>query len=106
MSTRKRCRGGTIAQPSILTWGRKKSKAMASSTTTSTTPFIIGMRDAYFDALYDIFKKDKNAVFITADNGAPTLDKFASDFPDQYYQVGIAEQQMFGLAAGMAVEGR
>lgn len=76
---------------------------MASKT---ATPFITGMRDAYFDALYDIFKKDKNAVFITADNGAPTLDKFASDFPDQYYQVGIAEQQMFGLAAGMAVEGR
>lgn len=72
----------------------------------SSTPFIIGMRDAYFDALYQIFKKDKNAVFVTADNGAPTLDKFASDFPDQYYQVGIAEQQMMGMAAGLAVEGR
>lgn len=70
------------------------------------TPFIIGMRDAYFDVLYEIFKKDKNAVFVTADNGAPTLDKFASDFPDQYFQVGIAEEQMMGLAAGLAVEGR
>jgi transketolase len=72
----------------------------------ASTPFIIGMRDAYFDVLYQIFKRDKNAIFVTADNGAPTLDKFASDFPDQYYQVGIAEQQMMGLAAGLAVEGR
>ena len=72
----------------------------------NSTPFIVGMRDSYFDELYKIFQKDSNAVFITADNGAPTLDKFASDFPDQYYTVGIAEQQMFGLAAGLAVEGR
>jgi len=70
------------------------------------TPFIIGMRDAYFDELYKIFQADPNAVFITADNGAPTLDKFASDMPDQYYQVGIAEQQLFGLATGLATEGR
>lgn len=72
----------------------------------SSTPFQIGMRDAYFQELYQIFKEDKNAVFITADNGAPTLDDFAKDFPDQYFQVGIAEQQMMGMAAGMAVEGR
>lgn len=72
----------------------------------NSTKFIIGMRDAYFNELYHIFEKDQNAVFLTADNGAPTLDKFAADFPDQYYTVGIAEQQLLGLAAGLAVEGR
>jgi len=70
------------------------------------TKFIIGMRDAFFDALYEIFRKDENAVFITADNGAPTLDKFADDMPDQFYTVGIAEQQLIGMACGMAFEGK
>jgi len=72
----------------------------------TTTPFIIGMRDAFFDALYPIFVKDSNAVLITADNGAPSLDKFAQNLPDQFYNVGIAEQQMMGLACGMAFEGK
>lgn len=72
----------------------------------SSTPWIIGMRDSYFNELYKIFKEDKNAFFVTADNGAPTLDSFALDFPNQYAQVGIAEEQMMGLAAGLAVEGR
>ena len=74
--------------------------------TTATTKFIIGMRDAFFDALYDIFREDKNAVFVTADNGAPSLDKFAETLPGQFYTVGIAEQELIGMAAGMALEGK
>jgi len=73
---------------------------------TNSTPFIIGMRDSYFDELFEIFKKDHNAVFVSADNGSPRLDQFASDLPDQYFTVGIAEEEMMGLAAGLAVEGR
>ncbi len=72
----------------------------------STTKFIMGMRDAFFESLYKIFLKDKNAVFITADNGAPTLDKFAENLPDQFFNVGIAEQQLIGMASGMAFEGK
>lgn len=72
----------------------------------STTKFIIGMRDAFFDALYEIFLNDKNVVFITADNGAPTLDKFAENIPGQFFNVGIAEQQMIGMASGLAFEGK
>lgn len=70
------------------------------------TKFILGMRDAFFNGLYDVFKRDKNCVMITADNGAPALDKFAGEFPKQYYNVGIAEQQMMGMACGMAFEGK
>jgi transketolase len=69
------------------------------------TKFIIGMRDAFFDALYQIFRDDQDCIIVTADNGAPSLDKFA-ELPGQFYQVGIAEQQMFGMAAGMAFEGK
>ncbi len=71
-----------------------------------TTGFIIGMRDAFFDALYPLFEQDKNAIIITADNGAPSLDKFSENLPSQFFNVGIAEQQLIGLAAGMALEGK
>jgi transketolase len=72
----------------------------------STTKFIVGMRDAFFDALYPIFQEDPDTVFITADNGAPSLDKFVQNLPDQFITVGIAEQQLIGLACGMAFEGK
>jgi transketolase len=72
----------------------------------SATPRIIGMRDAFFNALFEIFRQDKNCVMITADNGAPSLDQFARQLSGQFVQVGIAEQQMFGMAAGLAVEGK
>ena len=70
------------------------------------TGFILGMRDVFFDTLFPIFEKDENTIFITADNGAPTLDKYGDTHPDRYYTVGIAEQFMIGLAAGLAVEGK
>lgn len=72
----------------------------------SSTKFIIGMRDAFFEALYEIAKYDKNVIVISADNGAPTLDKFAQTLPRQFFTVGIAEQQMIGMACGMALEGK
>ena len=64
------------------------------------------MRDAFFNALYEIAKQDKNVIIITADNGAPTLDQFSQNLPNQFFTVGIAEQQMIGMACGMAVEGK
>lgn len=70
------------------------------------TKFIIGMRDAFFEALYERACQDRNIILISADNGAPTLDKFWENLPQQCYTVGIAEQQMIGMAAGMAFEGK
>ena len=70
------------------------------------TKFIQGQRDQFFEALFPIFKADRNCVIITADNGAPSLDQFYKELPDQFFQVGIAEQQMVGMAAGMAIEGK
>ena len=64
------------------------------------------MRDAFFNALYDIARQDKNVIIITADNGAPSLDQFSQNLPNQFFTVGIAEQQMIGMACGMAVEGK
>jgi transketolase len=72
----------------------------------ATTKFILGMRDAFFESLYPYFQKDKNAIFITADNGAPSLDQFSETLPNQFFTVGIAEQQMIGMASGMAYESK
>ncbi len=63
-------------------------------------------RDIFFDALYAQAKEDKDLIFISADQGAPSLDKFRSDLPSQYINVGIAEQQAITLAAGMSYEGK
>ena len=71
-----------------------------------TPKFFTGMRDAFFNALYDIARQDKNTIIITADNGAPSLDQFSQNLPNQFFTVGIAEQQMIGMACGMAVEGK
>lgn len=67
---------------------------------------LVGMRDAFFDALYPILLADKNTFFVSADNGAPSLDKFWDTLPEQCFNVGIAEQQLIGFAAGLAVEGK
>jgi len=71
-----------------------------------STKFIVGMRDAFFDRLYEIASKDRNVIVISADNGAPSLDQFWENLPDQCFTVGIAEQQMIGMACGMAFEGK
>lgn len=72
----------------------------------SDTKFIIGMRDAFFDALYEHAKRDRDVVIVSADNGAPSLDKFWQKLKNQFFTVGIAEQQMIGMAAGLALEGK
>jgi len=63
-------------------------------------------RDAFLDALFPIFQEDRSCVFVTADDGAPALDQYWQQIPERFVQVGIAEQQMIGLAAGLAVEGK
>lgn len=66
----------------------------------------ISMRDAFFDALYTIAKKDRNVVVISADMGAPALDKFRKDLASQFINVGIAEANMVTVAAGLALCGK
>lgn len=61
------------------------------------------IRDAFFDQLYDIASKDKNVIFMTADMGALSLEKFKKDLPGQYINVGISEQNLISVAAGLAL---
>ena len=66
----------------------------------------IDMRDALFDEIYEIAKNDKNVVVIVADTDAFSLHRFKEDFPDQYINVGVAEQNMILVAAGLAMCGK
>lgn len=58
------------------------------------------------DTLVDLAKKNKNIVAITASMKDGTgLTKFAEEFPERFYDVGIAEQHALGFAAGLASSG-
>lgn len=64
------------------------------------------IRDAFFDQLYDIAVKDRNVIFMTADMGAMSLEKFKKNLPGQYINVGISEQNLVSVAAGLALTGK
>ncbi len=66
----------------------------------------ISIRDAFFDKLYDMAKENRNIIFISADMGAPSLDKFRKYLSKQYINTGIAEQSAMSCAAGLATEGK
>ena len=64
------------------------------------------MRDAMINRLYDLSETDKDIMFFTADMGATALDRWRTERKNQYRDVGIAEQAMISIAAGMAKEGK
>lgn len=64
------------------------------------------IRDAFFDVLYDIAQEDRHLIFLTADMGAMSLERFRRDLPKQYINVGVAEQNMVSVAAGLALAGK
>lgn len=64
------------------------------------------MRDTFVETLIEIAKKDKNVHLITGDLGFGVLKPFWEQLPDQFTNAGIAEQNMTGIAAGMAREGK
>ena len=66
----------------------------------------VDMRDAFFNGLYEIIEADKNVIVLTADHGAFGLNKIKKDFPKQYINMGIAEQNMVSVAAGLALSGK
>lgn len=64
------------------------------------------MRDRFVKTLIDIAKKDRNVHLVTGDLGFGVLKPFWEQLPDQFTNVGIAEQNMTSFAAGMALEGK
>ena len=64
------------------------------------------MRDIFVKQLIEEIKKDSSLILITADLGFGSFDEIASDFPGNFLNVGVAEQNMIGVASGMAMLGR
>lgn len=64
------------------------------------------MRNTFIQALEDEAAKNPNIVFITGDLGYSVIENFQKRFPKQFLNAGIAEQDMTGIAAGMASTGK
>ena len=63
------------------------------------------MRDAFIKELLNIARADEKVILITADLGFGVLDNFRKELPSQFINVGVAEQNMVGIATGLALEG-
>lgn len=63
------------------------------------------MRDVFIDVLSELAPQHPELLLITGDLGFGVLNSFVGSFPRQYLNVGVAEQNMSGLAAGLALEG-
>lgn len=64
------------------------------------------MRNAFVDGLVELALADPSVMLLTADLGYNVLDPFAHEFPDRFINVGVAEQNMAGIATGLAMTGR
>ena len=63
------------------------------------------MRNAFADELTKIGNDDPRLVMLSGDIGNKLFDKFKAAHPDRFYNCGVAEANMTGLAAGMAMSG-
>ncbi|NBC25083.1 MAG: transketolase family protein, partial [Bacteroidetes bacterium] len=64
-------------------------------------------RQGFGDALHELGKENDKVVALSADLlGSLKMQAFKKDFPDRFFQVGIAEANMMGIAAGLATAGK
>lgn len=63
------------------------------------------MRQKLIEELCKLARTDDRIVLLTADLGFGVLDEFANEFPDRYFNVGVAEQSLIATATGLAEAG-
>jgi transketolase len=63
------------------------------------------LRNAFIDELVEAVLCGKDIALVVGDLGYKVVEPFADRFPDRFFNAGIAEQNMIGLAAGLASEG-
>ena len=61
------------------------------------------MRTAFIKTLTELAKKDKSIYLLTGDLGFSVFEEFKKKFPDRFINCGVAEQNMMGVAAGLAM---
>lgn len=63
------------------------------------------MRDALLEQIHRAMASDPTIFFASADFGSPVLDRIRADHPTRFVNVGIAEQNLINISAGLALEG-
>ncbi len=63
------------------------------------------MRTAFINKLTELARKDPKIFLIVGDLGFSVVEKFAQEFPERFLNIGVAEQNMTGVAAGLALSG-
>lgn len=67
----------------------------------------IDTRSGFGAGLYELGKSNPNVVALCADLiGSLKMDAFAKEFPERFFQAGIAEANMMGMAAGLTIGGK
>jgi len=65
------------------------------------------MRNCFSETLYKIAKKDPNVFIVVSDiSPAGSMAKFREEYPERFINVGVAEQSMIGICAGLALRGK
>ncbi len=64
------------------------------------------MRFVFVEELMKFAKKNKNVYLVTSDLGYRAFEKFAEKYPERFLNVGVSENNMIGVAAGMAMNGK
>jgi transketolase len=63
------------------------------------------MRNVFIDCLIQEAKVNEKILLITADLGYGVVDKFRTEFPERFFNLGVAEQSIMSIAAGLASKG-
>ncbi len=64
------------------------------------------MRNAFVKKLMELGERQKDLILLTGDLGFKVLDQFRDRYPKQFFNIGVAEANMAGIAAGLAMEGK
>ncbi len=64
------------------------------------------MRDAYFDEICNLAIKDRDVIVLADDMEVFSLRELRKQRPDQFFNMGVAEQNMINVAAGLAASGK
>jgi transketolase len=64
------------------------------------------VRTAFVNALFELARHDRRIVLMTGDLGFSVVERFMEELPAQFVNAGVAEQNMTGMAAGMALSGK
>jgi transketolase len=64
------------------------------------------LRTTFVETLKELARKDERVFLLTADMGYSVFETFREEFPDRFLNTGIAEQNIIGIAAGLASRGK